>query len=284
MARHPLASSCDNLTCSALKISNVSLVSDPGGLTIAIGARSQEDTERPTMLTEEELKAITTFLSSNLANEGYHDGIKDPLRELSGLTTDIVKALRYLLAPIQRAAFKQDQFRKRLEAESRDIPVERRREIPEQLLTPVMRQIEYRDDHDPLVEMFACLLKKAMDRATDHIAHPSFPHIITQLSPDEAIVLHQLGITNHHRYHGLTYSNAISTFPTDHLIYPHNLFVYYSHLITLGLIQEQDITTESEMPAWGPQPLRPIDALIELTEFGRMFVKACDPAYKETEQ
>ena len=118
--------------------------------------------------------------------------------------------------------------------------------------------------------MYLNLLKKAMDKETEDVAHPAFAKIIGLLSPDEVFILHLLGQRTFEKH--VSEGNAriiLQEFPVNDLAYPNNFDTYISHLSSLILI---DFSGRARNDLYIFR--------LQLTDFGRMFVTACQPGEK----
>ena len=134
--------------------------------------------------------------------------------------------------------------------------------------------------------MFEELLTQAIDADTTAKVHPSFAHLISQLSRDEAIILYRLRSAEFKVVDTLDYDRAQnkfenrkieeSTLPSEDLQYPHQIELYYSHLESLNLVkwpvEKQDAIVND-----GIQTGLRRYSTMHLTEFGQLFVSVCVP-------
>ena len=220
-------------------------------------------------------KDIADVFDSKTAQKIYDDGFSTPVKEGGKMLTDGVKTLRLFGALLQLTAAFQDRLEGWIDRVVRKIPEERLQPVPARLGGPVIQELQYLDDGDVITEMYLHLLKKAMDKETEDVAHPAFAKIIGFLSPDEVLMLHLLGQRNFEQ-HVLAYSNRtmneriiLQEFPVKDLAYPNNFNTYISHLTSLDLI---------DFPGHERNDLYIF--CLQLTEFGRMFVTACRPGEK----
>jgi Abortive infection alpha len=137
--------------------------------------------------------------------------------------------------------------------------------------------------------MFSQLLSRALDSGRVNEAHPAYPILIKQLSPDEAIILSKLYDANYDYVYTRDYDAANALFvgpvkieadalPRDGLAFPENVPFYFEHLNQLGLagIFQQG----NQEPLYdGPPITKQIGVRVRsnyrLTDFGRRFIKAC---------
>jgi hypothetical protein len=232
---------------------------------------------------------ITDILDSKTIQKIYDDTLSNPAKETSRILTDGVKTFRLLAAPIQLAAGYQDRLEKWINRVIRNIPDERLQPVPSGLGGPIIQELRYLDDGDDIAEMYLNLLKKAMDKETMNIAHPAFAKLIGLLSPDEVMILHLLQQKSFEEKYeidwdpkSLKFKNkriTMQQFPVSQLVYPDHFYIYTSHLISLDLIQFPVYHKEAtfyEDKSRGQKGEIGYCRLM-LSEFGEMFVNACQP-------
>ena len=228
-------------------------------------------------------KDIADVLDSKTVQKIYDDVLSTPAKETGKMLTDVVKTLRLICAPLQLTAGFKDRLEGWTERFGRKIPEERLQPVPARLGGPVIQELKYLDDGDDITEMYLHLLNKAMDKETEDVAHPAFAKLIGFLSSDEVLMLHLLGKRTFRKHLDSYVDNegrccqriTRQEFPVDDLSYPNNFNTYVSHLISLDLIA---------FPG-RPDPKGPIGGStyvfrLQLTDFGRMFVTACQPGEK----
>lgn len=232
--------------------------------------------------TEDYLKVIPP----EVLKEIYKDVASQPLIEASNLGTDIVKTGRLILAPLQITAALQDGFSNFLKKKVSKIPEDKLIEPPAQILGPSLEKMKYIDEESPLWKMFEELLLKALHKDQIDKAHPSFVHIIGQLSHDEAILLFELSkkefeITDtmdldraNNRFINRKIEN--STIPEDQLFYSGNVNLYYNHLESLSLVQ-WPVIKETAILVGNTQTGTRRQSKWILTDFGKLFIDACIP-------
>lgn len=130
------------------------------------------------------------------------------------------------------------------------------------------------------------VLTKAVDKDQNANIHPSFTHIISQLSRDEAWILYrlrdrpftvvdQMDFDKRHK----RFSNRIiisSELPTDELYLADKVELLYSHLESLCLVT-WPVETQTGIWNEGVQTGIRRQSKMMLTEFGRLFVSASIP-------
>jgi Abortive infection alpha len=183
--------------------------------------------------------------------------------------------------------------------------------IPAEIGVPVVEKLMYVRD-DALAELYVQLLASAGNKNTESTAHPSFVHLIANLSPDEAALLQlfhdpdtpitwpyvnvnlvQNGTTNLITLRGplLGWEKLIR------LQFPDNIPAYVGNLTRCGFLRDEASTLKIFHPGatfdsnyWVlerlyrdgfGQPMR-ADTKIEfsrgtvsLTELGRLFIRCC---------
>jgi len=238
---------------------------------------------------DDSLKALAKILDSKLVERLYDDALSESVAEVGDALTDTAKAARLLTAPLQLAAGYQDRLRLWIDRTIRSISEENRVPAPARIAGPVFEELRYLDDGDVIAEMYLSLLQKAMDKTALDDAHPAFVKIIGHMSPDEALILHHLELKAYEEHYESLYDHqenrfhskaiTLQEFPVDELVYPENFYVYTSHLISLDLIafpvykQEPTYEDETHQVQTGELGF----ARLQLTKFGEMFVRACEP-------
>jgi len=219
--------------------------------------------------------------------DAYDDSVKPSAEEVGRITSDLIKVISLVLAPVQYLAALQDRYRNFIDNSVRRVPEDQRIPPAPQILGPVLEGIKYEPESTSINEMFSQLLSRAMDRERVDEAHPSFPFIIKQLSPDEAIVLSLLKGRGYLRqYIILTDAKTFETegievekdgFPKEQLQFPNNFKFYYEHLHNLGLVE---ISKYQPPEIIRDRGLVNIDTtrifeMYRLTETGKRFINAC---------
>ncbi len=217
----------------------------------------------------------------------YKEGLSPAVREIGGTLADVMKVLRLALAPVQALAALQDRYKRFLDQSVRRVPEDRRIAPPPQILGPVLEGIRYEPEGTPIDEMFSELLSKSMDRESLNQAHPAYPILIRQLSPDEAKILKLLRSRTYKHVFTRNYDRdrnlfigpqkiELDEFPRDEITFPENIGFYIDHLHELGLggiyqVGNQEALRDSD----GSQTAVRVNSEYRLTDFGAQFVKAC---------
>ena len=192
---------------------------------------------------------------------------------------------------------------RRLEQRLETVPPEKIVSITPELGVPVLQRLSYVTD-EVLSGLYIELLARAANVDTAKDAHPSFVHVIENLSPDEGILLQHLrghvafvdallvGITDPNSTH-IAAQFAVGEYIKQALSYPKTIPVYVSNLAALGIVEvgrqpltdtyyahpypkiEESIKAQFDpMPGWSER-LRYIRGYLKLTPKGELFVQAC---------
>ncbi|HET6232493.1 MAG TPA: Abi-alpha family protein [Longimicrobiaceae bacterium] len=234
---------------------------------------------------DELITAVSKVAGPNIVEKVYDDVLAPSLRQVGALSEDIVKALRLFTAPIQLVATYQDRLRVFLETTMAKVPEERQQAAPSFIAGPILEKIKYLDSNQHLWDLFSNLLARAIDRQRVGEAHPAFVHIISELSPDEALIVNYLAESaltvsrfaskRHRRQYGGFYEHRIvgleQRLPLTH---PDFLGAYLEHLLSLGLLGWR-----SRIPSRSRVVPTELDISttksIYLTKLGVLFVRAC---------
>lgn len=234
-----------------------------------------------------EFDELGKLIPKEVIEKVYDDAVSDPAKEVGKLGVDVVKTARLLLAPLQVLAAGQDRLEAMLKRIRHRVPEERQIEAPPELVGPTLEKMRYLDDKSELWRMYEEVLTKSVDSEAADAIHPSFPHIISQLSRDEAWMLYRL------RDQGFTVIDTMdlnretnrfenrkieeSELPVDELFLPDQINLYYSHLESLSLVnwpvREQTPIKDED----GRQTGTRRRSKMRLTDFGKLFVAACIP-------
>lgn len=231
---------------------------------------------------------LREILNSQVAKQAYTEGVSEPLKEVSGLTTDALKTLRLFMAPFQIAAIWQERLARKLDEVRRSVPERRQKDSPANIAGPAIANLRFIEDSDPLCAMYFNLLRCSIDRDREMDSHPAFIKVLEQISPAEIAVIEHL------RQSKLRYivqrdgqNLAVGIYRASFVpegIATDDLCIVIDHLTRLGLI---DVTSQREVPNdhhtvhllnsarrdVAPHVYAALDA--SLSAFGRVFVRAC---------
>ena len=149
----------------------------------------------------------------------------------------------------------------------------------------VLEAIRYEPEGTPIDEMFSELLSRSMDRDRIGEAHPSYPSIIRQLSPDEAKIIKMLRERTYPLIQVWKLDGPLSRLertevdelPRSDLFYPENVPFYMDHLNSLGLAGIWQVPPQEPLLAEGRQIGNRVLNEYRLTPFGSRFATACIP-------
>lgn len=230
---------------------------------------------------------IEKLLPAKVLEKAYDDIVSPPGRELGKVGADLVKTARLFLAPIQLAAAFQYRFEQLVERIRNRVPEQRYQEAPAEVVGPAIQQMQYLHDKSLLWEMFEELLTSSVDVDAIAKVHPSFVHVISQLSRDEALILYNLRgrdfeiidtldlNRSENRFENLNVEE--SSIPASELVQPNQVPLYYSHLNSLSLVEWPVNRQDPILNTDGVQTGLRRYSTMRLTDFGRLFVSACIP-------
>lgn len=253
---------------------------------------------------------LTEIVKANvdLLREVYTDLAKPGVKQV-GRSLDAILGLgNTVLWPIllvnekSRMALENnlEKYRKKLES----TPEEKVVRVSPEVGVPIAEKISYVEDPD-LSEMYLELLAKASKSDSANQAHPSFVNTINNLSPDEALILDaikdfkdipivSLRLKKDGENGFIALNDLVVLLKSKKkLSFPQNMAVYMSNLESLGVVQiHRDswltdekcykplyLTGEATFAVFKPKyPDRTLDfgkGLISITDYGKMFIKAC---------
>jgi hypothetical protein len=175
----------------------------------------------------------------------YDDSLSPAAKQAGLILADIVKTLRLALVPFQLTGAAQDRIANFIERAVKRVPVKNRIPPVPQILGPSLEGIRYENADSPIDQMFSELLSRSMDSSRVDEAHPAYPVIIKQLSPDEARILTLLKGRTYRHVHTRDYDTKVNLFvgplkivddlPRESLTFPKRVGFYMEHLDRLGL-------------------------------------------------
>ena len=235
----------------------------------------------------DEIELVKVLLPEKVAEKAYDDLVSSPAKELGKVGVDVVKTLRLLLAPLQIAAAFQDRLEHTAARIANRVPEDRRIAPPPQVIGPALEHMKFLEEDNPLWQMFEELLTSSVDAESIATVHPSFAHLISQLSRDEAMILYRLrsvefkivDVLDFNEREGRFENRKVeeSTIPASELLLPNQLGLSYSHLYFLSLVEwpvdKQDPILDDQRRQTGVRRY----STMRLTEFGKLFVSACVP-------
>ncbi|MUK51501.1 Abi-alpha family protein [Aliivibrio fischeri] len=235
--------------------------------------------------------------------KAYSDGVSDTLQEASKIGVDAVKTIRLALFPMQFTAMAQDRLSRYISRAMMAVPEDDRISPPESLILPIADRLKYQEEENPLTDVYLNLLSRAMDKERIGEAHPAFINIINQLSPDEVLLLNQIGKKEYfllikldglvEAYSPVAVSNYVESldlngsiksliikhaFVRDSIAQPELLPTFLEHIASLGLaIYDVRFLEEGEFKQLKDKIKYPYNYIqrMHFTKFGELFFQAC---------
>lgn len=227
----------------------------------------------------------------------YVDALQPAAREIGKGGEDFAKAARLLTLPVQGAAMLQekiDRYRARLDDQ---VPAERRIPIIPRLGGPLIEGLRFAEDGELVTEFMLNLLAAAMDNKKVADVHPAFPTIARDLAPDEAMILYLLKQRSYKMRYTMAYlppgnvqpgelvwgerEIEENEFPLTRLAQPEYFTLFMDRLKMLGLAHTegfgQQEVVHGVVNGQKRQVAVRIHAITELTDFGKLFARACVP-------
>ncbi len=241
-----------------------------------------------------------------LLKEIYGDLAKPGVAQVGKALSTILGLGNTILWPFallnERAKIALENNLEKYRQQLKQVPQDRIAEVPPEVGVPIAEKLAYVTD-DQLSGLYINLLAKASTLDYAHTAHPSFVNVISNLSPDEALLLQHIredrpfvearlskkGKTEWHTLGLLLTGLEVKT----KLSYPQNIVAYLSNFEGLGLINIRHDVFIAHPPLYEeleniyrPQfemvphdkeavELRFERGKIVLTPFGNLFITAC---------
>jgi hypothetical protein len=224
---------------------------------------------------------ISKMLGAETIKKIYEDGLSKPTSELSGLITDFIKTIRLFAAPLQLTASIQDRIQRYLKEVTERVPKEKQIPAEGSFAGPIMERLVYIEDTNYLKNYYLNLLENAINSDRVNLAHPAFPNVIHQLSPDEIQILETLkkeDVITKYEYekdeknHIINQKVTESNFESTRLSFSNHRGMYYDHLQFLNLTRITSEVTESYNPRLEKYHRATRSSL---STFGELFMKAC---------
>lgn len=249
-----------------------------------------------------EINGVKIEVSSGIPPEvmqvAYSDAVTGAMKEAGKIGVDFLKTIRLMLFPVQYAAALQDRLALHISKSIGRVPEDNRIEPVESIALQIVDRLKFQEEDSPITELYLNLLARAMDKERVGEAHPAFVQIISQLAPDEALLIEQIASTPFSVYlrppqYGYETYDAEAraqlivdadisdeqktrlrsiTVRPEELAQPDLLYTYIEHLVSLGVVA---YTNE---PRREFQPNKPTNFdfwFLELSGMGRLFRLAC---------
>jgi hypothetical protein len=179
------------------------------------------------------------------------------------------------------------------------VPPERQIPALPSIAGPILENVKYLEEGNPLLDLYQKLLTQLIDRDGVANAHPAFPSVIQQLSPDEAWFLFCMSKGPVARASFVTTGSGFEQPPkfvygpalTSRLLYPQLMATYLNRMMLLGLVEMHlrvqrvgarielpfDLVVELNLPDVVPSEELVNVYELRLSDFGKLFAKACIP-------
>ena len=241
----------------------------------------------------------------------YKD-LGQPAVQVLGKT--LAKAIDFCSIPIYALGYASDAFKLNMEhrlsqysKKLEGIPEEKLYSVDPQIGAPIIEHLSY-TTNDEIADLFTTLLANASNVETLDKAHPSFAHIISRLSVDEARIIKYLSDKTSVEYcifmadlqgdfdAGFnTIINRATLLPFNiDLTFPDNTSAYLSNLESLGILSDKEGMYKTDDSAYneilakynheelrneyknkGYRDVSVEKSFYEVTPFGRLFIDAC---------
>lgn len=220
-----------------------------------------------------------------LAIEAYKDVLRPSAQEIGSILQNTVKVARFVFAPLDFLAAQQDRWQRFLTKVATKVEEENLVEAPAQVVGTIIEGMLYVDDESLIGEMFAQLLADSIDKTKQNVVHPAFPKIIQQLSHDEAVILYYLKRRGYIVKQQWDLRNGKienmrtikEDFPLISLGYPENICMYMDHLSSLTVGGTWKTQKDEPVYSNGQQVGGITISERKLSDFGKLFAKACVP-------
>jgi hypothetical protein len=234
-----------------------------------------------------DLEQVGKLVPKETIGKLYDDLLSGTAKEVGKFGADVAKTARLILAPLQVTAALQDRFVGMVQRIQGRVPEDRQIEPPAEVVGQALEHMRYLDESSALWSMYEEVLTKSVDKEQNASIHPSFTHIISQLSRDEAWILYRLRDRPFNVVDELDYDKKenrfhnrviiISELPKDELYLSDKVELLYSHLESLSLVTWPVEKQAPLLNAANVQTGIRRESKMTLTEFGRLFVSASIP-------
>ncbi len=251
------------------------------------------------------VQVLNELLDNDSVKQIYSDLLKPGSQQLGKAIGNLIGVGNTALAFMNESsresfAYVLKKFKQKLE----DVPPEKVVPVSPELGVPILESLSYIRD-ETLTELFLNLLSSASVEDTVSSAHPSFVHVIKNITADEARILIHILEVEFIPYETLRVHFKNKTFLDDHyrcttleknveLVFTQNDHIYLYNLTGLGLLRPHD---DAEFPdpqyykeiekvhnpkiketkkIKGVKKIERIRGYYTLNSYGKLFCQACD--------
>lgn len=253
----------------------------------------QSEPEVISMAVENEGHRAIDETIGKVAAEIYSDVAKPAARQVGVAVETIFKVG---LSPVAMLDWgfehSKDWLKAKVEKRLNSTPSEFRCSPPNNIAVSAITSISMSSDSPELRNLYAELLLKAMDSRSQSMVHPSYINLISQLSPQEALLFisfNKVGSINLLQERNAYSSYLNPSIENQFLSYCkelgfaecHYAQLWLENLQRLKLVVLQEYSEASyrapDFDSPSPEVVNKTDRYLELTEYGRMFLEACTP-------
>ena len=250
-----------------------------------------------------EVTEILKDLPPTVVETAYSDSVSETLKEVSKIGVDAVKTVRLALFPLQFAAAVQDRLARYIDSAVRNVPEARRIPPMESITLQIADKLRFQEETNTITALYVNLLARAMDKERVGEAHPAFLNLISQLAPDEVLLIEQLAKADYMLYMRDKGRRQVvldeerellveqASLPPEFkskikslcvrpecLAQPEMVYTFIEHLVSLGIVVYRNDVSDDEEYAY-KEMRRTFGKVkfwfIQLNEFGRLFHSAC---------
>jgi hypothetical protein len=235
------------------------------------------------------LQGVAEVMDTKLARQVYREGLQNPLKAGSAVTTKIIEGLNLFAAPFAYLGRFVDRLMVDLEKCRQKVPPERQVESPPEIAGPIIQQLRFTSEENPLREVFLNLLTSSIDKDRQGKIHPAFVTILQQISPDEAQVINGIcesptarlavihGFAARQKNARMTEGYEVFRLANPTLInlaFPERLAIYVNRLVSFTLIINSRANVETSFQVVEGERLENVrESELILTPFGRLFAE-----------
>lgn len=237
----------------------------------------------------------------------YDDALSSAMKQVGLLGEDAMKTLRMVLFPLQFTGALQDRLANYIAEAVQKVPSNRLIAPQQSMAIQVCERLRTFDEKEEFKALYINLLARMIDRERVGEAHPAFINVLSQLAPDEIIVVKQMAESIHPDYQGRLVASLrvgerrelnrteaelmlieVKTepelieltlslcFDCAELSQPELLPVFIEHLWNLGIIEYTNETSIYSIAEKAKNKEAKLEFhSLRFTKFGKLFHKAC---------